>query len=333
MKWSLMLSIAIGAATSVQAAHDSLTVYSARKEHLIKPVIEAFRAETGIAVELLTDSEGALLERLKAEGSKTPADLFITVDAGNLWAAGEAGVLQSYASTKIDSAIPSHLRDPKHLWVGLSVRARTIVYHEGKVTPSELSTYEDLAQPKWKGKLCLRTAKKVYNQSLVAMMLAEHGEPATEKLISGWVKNLAAPVFDSDDAVIEAIAAGQCDVGIVNSYYLGRIQKQRPKFPVKIFWASQKKGESGVHVNVSGAGLVKGSQKVAQGTKLLEWLASERGQKLFSSLNLEFPANPKASWDPLLIGWGKYSASQWPVTEAGIRQVAAIKLMDRAGYR
>lgn len=171
---------------ATNARAEQVVVYSARIEQLIKPMFDAFTRETGIQVKFTTDKEGALLARLKAEGRRTPADVLITVDAGNLWEAARAGLLKSISSPILESNIPAHLRDPRGQWFGLSVRARTLVYNTQKVKPSELSTYEDLADPKWKGRLCLRTSKKVYNQSLVAMMIAEHGEAETERIVKGY---------------------------------------------------------------------------------------------------------------------------------------------------
>ena len=204
-------------------AADELVVYSARNEQLIKPLFDAYTKETGTPIKFLTGSESALLEKLKTEGAATPADILITVDAGNLWLAASQGVLAKVKSKTLDANIPKHLRDPDGRWYGFSVRARTIVYNTNKVKPSDLSTYEDLADSKWKGRLCLRTSKKVYNQSLTAMLIAQHGEKKTEELVKGWVANLAVEPFSNDTKVMEAIAAGQCDVGIVNTYYYGRL--------------------------------------------------------------------------------------------------------------
>src|SRR5512146_2812805 len=247
---------------------DQVVVYSARIEQLIKPMFDAFTKESGITVKFVTDKEGALLARLKAEGKNTPADMLITSDAGNLWEAAREELLQPVESKTLETNIPAYLRDPQNQWFGLSVRARTIIYNTQKVKPSDLSTYEALAEPKWKGRLCLRTSKKVYNQSLVATMIAAQGEKKTEQVVRGWVANLATDVFANDTQLLEAIAAGQCDVGIVNTYYFGRIVKERPDFPVKVFWANQ--GAGGTHVNISGAGVTKHSRNSLAATRFLE---------------------------------------------------------------
>ena len=270
-------------------ASDEVVVYSARNEQLIKPLFDAYTKESGVEVKFITGKAGSLLQRLKAEGDNTPADLLITVDAGNLWQAANMGLLQPVSSAKLSEAIPAHLRDPDNQWYGLSVRARTIVYNTNKLNDSDLSTYEDLADPKWKGKLCLRTAKKVYNQSLVAMMIAEHGESQTEAIVKGWVANLATKPFSSDTKMMEAVAAGQCEVGIGNTYYFGRLEDKDPTIPLKLFWPNQQ--SSGVHVNISGGGVTKYASNVNGATALLEWLASDKAQNLFSDSNHEYPAN------------------------------------------
>lgn len=174
------------------APADEVVVYSSRKEHLIKPLFDRYMRETGVKITWLTDKAGPLIQRLKAEGRRTPADLLLTVDAGNLWAAAEQGVLRAIDSPVLERDVPAHLRDPEGRWFGLSKRARTIVYSTERVRPSEITTYEDLADPKWKGRLCLRTSKKVYNQSLVASLIAHHGEAEAERIVRGWVANLAA---------------------------------------------------------------------------------------------------------------------------------------------
>lgn len=317
-------------ASAVNAA-DEVVVYSARAEQLIKPMFDAFTKDTGVPVKFITDKEGPLMERLKAEGANTPADVLLTVDAGNLWQAANEGLLKSVQSKVLDSNIPKHLKDPDNQWFGLSIRARTIVYNTKKLKPSELSTYEDLASAKWKDRLCLRTSKKVYNQSLVAMMIAEKGEPETERIVKGWVNNLATDVFPDDTKLMEAIAAGQCEVGIVNTYYYGRLMEKQPNLPLALFWPNQK--TNGVHVNVSGAGVVKHAKNEKGAVQLLEWFSSEQGQKMFADLNMEYPVNPASKPDPLVASWGEFKQNLINVAKAGELQSAAVRLMDRARYK
>lgn len=318
------------AATSFAHA-ESVTLYSARNEQLLKPLLDAFTKETGVEVKLLTDKEGPLLERLRAEAQNTSADALITVDAGNLWQASKMGLLKPIKSTVLNDNIPAHLRDPRGEWYGLSVRARTIFFNKNKVKATDLSSYEDLSSAKWKGKLCLRTSKKVYNQSLVGMMIAQYGEPKTEKIVRGWVDNLATDVFQDDTAMLKAIAAGQCDVGIANSYYFGRLIEAQPALPVDIFWANQR--AEGVHVNVSGAGVTRFAKNPAGAVKLLEWLSSDKAQNLYADKDMEFPANPKIKPSALVAGWGPFKSNVINVSKAGELQSAAVRLMDRAGYR
>ncbi|NWG39387.1 MAG: extracellular solute-binding protein [Hydrogenophilaceae bacterium] len=330
------LALASLAAVSIQAAiANEIVVYSARNEQLIKPLFDAFTKETGVNVKFVTDKEGPLMARLKAEGSNTPADMFMTVDAGNLWQAAEEGLLKSVKSRTLAANIPAHLRDPENEWFGLSVRARTIVYNKNAVNPGELTTYEDLASPKWKGRLCLRTSKKVYNQSLVAMMIYEHGEGMTEDIVSGWVSNLAAPPFPDDTKAMEAVAAGQCDVTLVNTYYFGRLMAKNPSLPLAIFWPNQKlkSSNAGVHVNVSGAGITRHAKNPEGAIKLLEWLSSEKAQNLYADVNMEYPANPRVKPDSAVAAWGDFKQNLINVKQAGLLQAKAVKLMDRAGYK
>ncbi len=319
------------ASLSTIASADTVTVYSARNEQLLKPLLDRYSKETGTEIRLMTANEGALLARLNAEGASTPADVLITVDAGNLWLAAQQGQLRALNSTVLQKNIPAHLRDPDNQWFGLSVRARTIVYSKSAVRPAELSSYEDLAQPKWKGKLCLRTSKKVYNQSLIAMMITEIGEAKTEEIVRGWVANLATTPFPDDTSLLKAIAAGQCQVGIVNTYYLGRLLVKEPDLPVGLFWANQ--SGSGTHVNVSGAGITKHAKNPAGAQKLIEYLSMEAAQSFYVDEDLEFPANPKVKPNSIIKEWGSFKPNLLNVAKAGELQAAATKLMDRAGYK
>ncbi len=313
------------------AFSQEIVVYSARKEHLIKQVFELYREETGIKIKYITDKAPVLLQRIKAEGENTPADLLITVDAGNLWHAANEGVLQPVHSDILTSNIPSHLRDPANKWFGLSLRARTIVYSTKRVKPDKLSTYEDLSTVEWKGRLVLRTSKKVYNQSLVAMLLKEHGEKKTTEIVKGWVDNLAAPPFSNDTKVMEAIIAGQGDVGIVNTYYYGRLAKKDPNIPMALFWPNQ--SSSGVHINISGAGVVAASKNKAAAVAFLEWLSTEKAQLIFADVNMEYPVNSNVPVNPLVATWGTFKQNQINLKNTGENQAAAIRLMDRVGYK
>jgi iron(III) transport system substrate-binding protein len=316
-------------ASSVSAAE--LVVYTERKEPLVKPIFDRYQKETGTTVRLLSDGAPVLIERLAAEGANTRADLFMSVDAGSLWQAAERGLLAPVKSPALDAAIPAHLRDPQGRWFALSQRARTIVYSTARVKPAELSSYEALADAQWKGRLCLRSSKKVYNQSLVATMIERLGAERTEQVVRGWVANLATAPFADDTLLANAIAAGQCDVGLINTYYLGRLQHDTPGFPVQVFWANQ--AGSGAHVNVSGAGIVAASKHKAEAQKFLEWLASDAVQADFARVNFELPAKPGIALDPVVAAWGPFKPDPVNVSVAGQRQAEAVRLMDRAGWR
>ena len=313
------------------AVAEELVVYTARKEHLVKPLFDAYTKKTGVNIKYITDKAAPLLARLQAEGKNSPADMLITVDAGNLWQAADKGVLAPVQSAVLEQNIPAHLRDAENRWFGLSVRARTIVYATDRVKDGELTTYEDLASPKWKGRLCLRTSKKVYNQSLVAMMIAQQGEAEAEKIVKGWVGNLATTPFSNDTKTMEAIAAGQCDVGIVNTYYYGRLMKKKPGTRLAIFWPNQ--SGRGVHVNISGAGVTKNAKHRDAAIKLIEWLSGEEAQKIFASLNMEYPVNPAVQPDATVAAWGAFKQDQLNVAKAGELQAKSVMLMDRAGYK
>lgn len=328
---TMLIMMAVLSVPLTALAGKSLVVYSARKEHLIKPLFDAYTKETGIKIRYITAKAGVLFERLRFEGKNTRADLLITVDAGNLWHAAKAGLLSQVESSVLNANVPSYLRDPQNRWFGLSIRARTIVYNTDKVNLSELSTYEALSDPKWKSRLLLRTSKKVYNQSLVASFIAEYGQDKTEKIIRGWVGNLAAKPFSNDTKVMEAIAAGLGDVGIVNTYYFGRLKKKKPNLPLAIFWPNQK--TNGVHVNISGAGITAHSKNKKEAQRLLEWLSSDKAQGVFAAVNMEYPVNPTVKPDSIVISWGEFKPNPINVAQYGRYQTDAIKLMDRAGYR
>lgn len=330
----LFLAGALSALLAVSAAPaspaDGVVVYSARIEPLIKPMFDAFTARTGITVRAFSASESELFERLRAEGAGTPADVLMTVDVGNLWLAQQAGLLQAVRSAVIEKNIPAHLRAPGNEWIGLSVRARTIAYSAERVKREALSTYEALGEPRWRGRLCLRTSKKVYNQSMVATMIRTLGEKRTEEVLRGWMAN-EPRIFASDTKLLEAIAAGQCDVGLVNTYYLAQIKVKDPAFPVALFWPNQQ--DRGVHVNVSGAGVTRHAKHREPAIRLIEFLSSPEAQGLYADVNHEYPANPAVKPPALLAAWGTFRADPVDVAAAGELQAAAVKLMDRVGWK
>lgn len=323
----LVLSLVLG--TGLAAAQE-VVVYSARSHYGQEPAFEAFTKETGIQIKNFGGDSAELFERLRSEGDKTPADVLISVDAGNVWKAAQAGLLSPVESSVLRDSIPAHLRDPENRWFGVTVRARTIMYNVNKVRPEELSTYAALGEPKWKDRLCLRTSSHVYNQSLLATMIKRDGEPRVEEIVRGWVANNPT-LINSDTKILEAVAAGQCDVAITNSYYLGRLQAKDAAFPVAPFWANQQ--TTGTHVNISGAGVTAHAKNRANAIKLIEFLVSPKAQELFVEANFEYPANPKASVNAVLAKWGTFKQDDINVAAAGELQAAAIKLADRVGYK
>ena len=309
----------------------AIMVYSSRAEHLIQPLFSAFTEETGIPIRFITDTEAALIARLDSEGSASPADILLTVDAGNLWHADQLDLLQPIDSPTLIANVPAQYRSANNTWFGLSLRARTIVYSTDRVDVAELSSYEDLASDEWMGRICLRTSKKVYNQSLVASMVSRLGEEEAERVVRGWVDNLAVDPLSSDNRAIEAVEASICDVALVNTYYFGRMQADNPDIPVSIFWPNQ--DSSGVHVNVSGAGLAKYAPQSDKAVQLLEWLSGAKAQEAFAGLNLEFPVNPEVGIVDLVADWGEFQSDDMAVDIFGALQSEAVLLMDRAGYR
>jgi iron(III) transport system substrate-binding protein len=305
-----------------------LVVYTHRNEQLIRPLFEAYHKESGTLVEFLTGEPGPLLERIKAEGKNTPADIFISVDAGTLWQADkDDGLFEIVDSKILTSAIPAEYRSPNNTWFGLSLRARTIFYNKTLVKPNELKGYADLASPQWKGKLCLRTSKKVYNQSLVATLIEEFGEVKTKDIVKGWVSNLAHEVFENDTKLLEAIDAGKCHVGIANTYYLGRLAKDSKAKNVGVHFPEN------THMNISGAGVLKHSKNKQEALKLLEWMTTEKAQKLFADSNMEYPVNAKVQPDPIVKAWGTPKHSKVPIYKAGELQRRAILMIDEVKYK
>ncbi len=337
---------------SVGHAAGELNVYSARQEALIKPLLDRYSEETGVSVNLVTAKGDALLARLRGEGRNSPADVLITTDAGNLYRAQEAGVLRPVESEVLEAAIPAHLRSAEGLWFGLSVRARAIVYSPERVQPAELGTYEGLADSRWKGRICVRSSGNIYNQSLVAGMIATRGLEWTETWLAGFVANFARPPQGGDRDQIKAVAAGQCDVALVNSYYLGAMvdsgeaAEREAAAKVAIFWpdqvrpgqvgprqAAQREVAHGTHINISGAGVTAASDRPAQALGLIEFLAREDSQRWYAEVNHEYPVRRDVEPSPLLRSWGDFTAEQVDMSELGRLNGAAVMAMDRAGWK
>ncbi|MFO7809681.1 Fe(3+) ABC transporter substrate-binding protein [Guyparkeria sp.] len=322
--------------TTADQGATTLSVYSARKEDLIAPLLDRFTDETGIEVQLLTAKAGALLSRLESEGRNTPADVLITVDAGNLQRAKEADVFQPIESDALTDRIPANLRDVDNQWFGLSQRARVIFTHMENVEEGAITSYAELADPKFKGKICIRSSDNVYNQSLVASLIAEHGEEWTEEWATGLVENMARKPQGGDTDQIRAVAAGECDIAVANTYYYGSLQNgsdtdRKAADAVRLAWPNQ--DDRGAHVNVSGAGMVAASDKTEAVTQLLEFLTTEASQEWYAQVNNEFPVLPGARASETLAQWGEFKADDLNLSTLGELNPAAVKLMDRAGWQ
>ena len=334
---ALATTSAFGMGSPDTLSSSELNIYSARKEALIKPLLDRFSEATGTQINLVTGKGDALLTRLQSEGINSPADLLLTVDAGRLYRAQQAGVLQPMISERLNAAIPQHLRSTDDQWFGLSVRARVIVYAKDRVGVKQLSNYEALAEPRWRGKVCVRSSSNIYNQSLVASMLATEGMQHTETWLEGLVVNFARTPAGGDRDQIKAVAAGLCDVAIVNSYYLGGMLRSSDPAQLKaassvgLFWPNQ--DGRGTHINISGAGVTRSSQNPELAAQLIAFLASDESQRWYAEMNNEFPVRADIEVSETLRTWGGFDADQLNVTELGRNNANAIMAMDRAGWK
>jgi len=320
-------------AEPVQAAEVNL--YSARKEVLIKPLLERFTAQTGIEVNLLSAGAGALLARLQNEGRNTPADLLLTVDAGNLHRAREAGVLQPLPKADWLAAVPEAFRDPQRYWVGLSLRARVIFRAKDRVPAGAVTRYEDLADARWRERICIRSSDNIYNQSLVASLIAHHGEAPTEAWARALVANMARSPQGGDTDQLNAVAAGVCDLAVANTYYYGRMladEAQRATAEaLAVVWPNQ--DDRGAHVNVSGIGVVKHAEHAAAARQLIAFLLQPEAQRWYAEVNHEFPVREDVAPEALLQSWGTFAMDRLNLQRLGALNGRAVRLMDRAGWR
>ncbi len=283
-------------------AADEVNVYSSRQEDLIKPLLDRFTHQTGIKVNLVTGKDDALLQRLQSEGINSPADLLMTADAGRLYRAKAAGSTQGVSSAVLTTAIPPAYRDPEGHWFGLTLRVRPILYVKGKIDPASLSTYEALADPAFKGKICIRSSDNIYNQSMVASMIAADGAEAAETWAKGLVANLAQPPKGGDRDQIKAAAAGACDIAVANTYYLAGMLASKDAADrsaaeaVGVFWPNQE--GRGAHVNVSGAAVTAGAKNKEAAIRLIEFLASPESQQWYAEANGEYPVHEGGPGEP-----------------------------------
>ena len=322
---------------SANVLAEEVNVYSAREEQLIKPLLDAFSKDTGIKVNLVTGDDDPLLERLKREGANSPADVLITADAGRLYRATQNGSLQAIQSAKLNQAVPANLRDPENRWFGLTYRARVIFYNKDKVKPNELSTYEALADPQWQGRVCVRSSNSIYNQSLLASMIQADGAAQAENWAKGLVNNFARAPAGGDRDQIKAVAAGQCDVALANTYYYAQMLygkdagQKAAASKVGLFWPNQ--NNRGTHINISGAGVTTSAKNKENAIKLLEYMVLDDAQRWYSSTNGEFPVKPGTTASPELQSWGNFKRDPVNLSVLGKNNAQAVMLMDKAGWQ
>lgn len=321
------------------AASEVVNLYSARQEALIKPILERFTEETGVQVNLVTGGADALIKRLEVEGRNTPADMLLTVDAGRLHRAHEAGVFRAVQSDVLASAVPAHLREADGHWFGLSKRARVIAYSRERVDPdTDLSTYEALADDRWDDAICVRSSDNIYNQSLLASIIAANGAEAATEWARGVVDNMARRPQGGDRDQIRAVAAGVCDLAIVNTYYYGRMatsddaDESAVADEVALYFPNQ--DGRGAHVNVSGAGVTEHAPHPDAAVQLLEFLVSDDAQQWYASVNYEYPVKPGVEVSETLRAWGyPFEQDELPLARLGELNAQAVRIFDRVGWR
>src|SRR5215204_7606919 len=324
----LLLAVLLALAVVAFGGGAHVVVYNGRSQYGDEAAFKSFEDATGKRLELRGGTAPELFERLRSEGSETPADLLVTTDLANLWRAKEAGLLAPVSTPALERQVPEQWRDPDGDWWGLSLRIRTPM-RSTSVDPELVQSYEDLGSPRWKGKLCLRTSNNEYNQSLVADMLAKRGPGETRALLESWMAN-EPQILGSDVDVLEAIAARRCDVGLTNHYYLARILADDPDFPVAPAWPDQ--DGAGAHANLSGVGLVKGSAHVADATSLMEHLTSPEGQREIVA-NGELATNPDVAPAPHIADWADVKLDPIDVARAGALLPDAVRLMQDVGWK
>ena len=314
-----------------------INLYTHRHYDSDKILFEKFTKETGIKINVIKGSADQLIQRMISEGKNSPADILLTVDAGRLHRAKEAGVLQSINSKTINKNVPSEMRDPDGFWYGLTVRARVIVYAKDRINSNELSTYEDLATAKWKGKIAIRSSGNIYNQSLMASLIEANGSRRALRWAIGVRKNMARAPRGNDRDQVRAVAAGLADIAVVNTYYLGILanskeKKDRDVFnKVSVFFPNQ--NNRGTHINISGAGIAKYSKNKSDAIKFIEFLTSPEAQETFGKVNYEYPLFIENNKSDLLKSWGTFKADKQNLSILGIRNSEAVKLFDRADWK
>lgn len=325
----MMLSL-FGLLVFASVAQADLTLYTDRPTARLQPAADAFHARTGQKVNIVEASYDQLMARLQAEGAGTPADLLFVKDLVYLGEVADKGMFQAMPSTRAAAQVASAMRHPQNHWVAVTYRARTLAYDPTRVDIRTISSYEDLADAKWAGRLCLRTSKGGYNEALTAQLIAKNGAQRTQTLLKGMIDNLAAPVFPNDTALLQAIAAGTCDIGIVNHYYLAQLHAQNPNFPVKIHFLDQNKG--GTHVNGSGIGILKTSRQAALAQQFIDLLLSREFQLQISAGHFDYPAVMGLAPTSLIRNWGTFRASDANWQDVSRFVPTARNLFRQVGY-
>jgi iron(III) transport system substrate-binding protein len=326
-----------GSAFSAGAIADEVNLYSARHYDSDARLYEAFTEQTGIEVNLLEGDSDQLIERIKREGVASPADVMMTVDAGRLWRAEQDGIFQSIESEVLAERLPEAMRHPEGKWFGFSQRARAIFYNRDNVDPSQIDSYEDLADPAFEGQVCIRSSNNIYNQSLLASMIEHHGEEGAEAWAQGVVDNMARDPVGGDTDQIRGAASGVCDLAVANHYYYVRLLKsddgadREAARQVGILFPNQ--DGRGTHVNVGGAGVVDGAPNKENAIRFLEFLSSDEAQEIFASGNNEFPVVEGIKKDPVLESWGNFKKDDLNISILGENNPEAVRIFDRVGWR
>lgn len=336
-----LLAAPLALVLAAEAAAEEVNIYSRRQAVLMKPVLDAFRKETGIKVNVVYMKRG-MISRLKAEGRNTPADMVLTTDAGRLIQVQQEGLLQPVKSAVLEKNIPAQYRHPEGYWFGLTLRARPIMYNPAKVTPAELSTYAALADPKWKGRICIRSSSNVYNISLLSSLVAALGKEKAQAWANAFVKNFARKPTGGDRDQLRAAAAGTCDIAIANTYYLAGLANSKQErdrkaaAALKVFWPNQSgAGASGrgAHVNISGAGITRYAKNRASAVKLLEFLSGPVAQRIYANEVYEYPVLKGVAINPALAAMGEYKADTLGLAKLAKHRREAVRIADRAGWR
>ncbi|WP_341363930.1 Fe(3+) ABC transporter substrate-binding protein [Thalassospira sp. SN3W] len=321
------------AVTASAASAQEVNVYSLRQPFLVEPLFESFTKETGVKVNVIFAEKG-LVERIKQEGANSPADVLMTVDISRIKEAVDAGVTDGVNSDVLEANIPAHLRDENDQWFALTQRGRALYASKDRVTEGEIATYEDLADPKWKGRVCTRSGTHDYNIALVSSMIAHHGTEEAKTWLEGLKANLARKPQGNDRGQVKAIKEGECDVAIANTYYYGKMlddpEQRAWAESVNIIFPNQ--NDRGMSMNISGMTLIKGAPNKENAVKLMEFLSGDEAQKIYAEVNYEYPVKPGVEWSDYVKSWGTFKADELPLSEIARLRADAVRMIDEVGY-